>query len=297
MLAKAEAPAASASACVFADRREPRASACRSSTPACIRSRPRARPTGRRVLGWALDRADLDWPFVDHDAPAPLAALWARNDLGAAMMCGLPFAQRQPAADPDRRAAAVARALRRPSRSTSPTSSSPPIRRTARSRTPSAASSATRSPIRCRAASRCATTCCRYRTAQRTRLYRASVGGLINARGVIDALAAGRIDVGPLDSYSHDLLQSQRPGVRGAGAHRRQHGAAADPAVRRDRASRPTRWRDCAPRCSATARDARSSPNRWRACSSPASPFPDPADYDVPRGRRASDTALPSKDL
>jgi hypothetical protein len=26
-----------------------------------------------RVLGWALQRADLEWEIVDHDAPAPLA--------------------------------------------------------------------------------------------------------------------------------------------------------------------------------------------------------------------------------
>ncbi|HEY2187772.1 MAG TPA: phosphate ABC transporter substrate-binding protein, partial [Caldimonas sp.] len=49
-----------------------------------------------RVLGWALASADLDWPIVDHDAPAALAELWARDDLGAAMMCGLPFSRRQP---------------------------------------------------------------------------------------------------------------------------------------------------------------------------------------------------------
>jgi ABC-type phosphate/phosphonate transport system substrate-binding protein len=44
-----------------------------------------------------------------------------------------------------------------------------------------------------------------------TQLYGAAVGGLVNARGVIDALAAGRIDVGPLDSYSHDLLKHYHP--------------------------------------------------------------------------------------
>nr|MDQ2733646.1 phosphate ABC transporter substrate-binding protein [Pseudomonadota bacterium] len=50
----------------------------------------------KTVLGWVIERAGLDWSLVDHDAPAPMAALWSRDDLGAAMMCGLPFAQRQP---------------------------------------------------------------------------------------------------------------------------------------------------------------------------------------------------------
>src|SRR6266516_5954309 len=30
--------------------------------------------------------------YLDHAAPAPLETLWARDDLGAAFMCGFPFA-------------------------------------------------------------------------------------------------------------------------------------------------------------------------------------------------------------
>ena len=37
------------------------------------------------------------------------------------------------------------------------------------------------------------------------------VGNLIHARGVIEAIAAGTIDVGPLDSYCHDLLKHNDP--------------------------------------------------------------------------------------
>src|SRR5689334_11304286 len=48
----------------------------------------------REVLAWVLVQADLDWPFVEHAAPAPIAGLWAREDLGLAQMCGLPFALR-----------------------------------------------------------------------------------------------------------------------------------------------------------------------------------------------------------
>ena len=55
-----------------------------------------AKADWHRVLGWALQHADLDWEIVDFDAPAPLAQLWARRDLGAAMMCGLPFSKRKP---------------------------------------------------------------------------------------------------------------------------------------------------------------------------------------------------------
>jgi ABC-type phosphate/phosphonate transport system substrate-binding protein len=37
----------------------------------------------------------------------------------------------------------------------------------------------------------------------------------MNPRGVIKALAEGRIDVGPLDSYCHDLIRDGDPGFAG----------------------------------------------------------------------------------
>ena len=48
------------------------------------------------LLSTALADARLDWPIIDFDTPAPLNALWARDDLGAVMMCGLPFSRRNP---------------------------------------------------------------------------------------------------------------------------------------------------------------------------------------------------------
>ena len=42
-------------------------------------------------------------------------------------------------------------------------------------------------------------------------LYRKVVGERINARGIIQALADGRIDVGPLDGYVHDLIRHNDP--------------------------------------------------------------------------------------
>ena len=102
------------------------------------------------------------------------------------------------------------------------------------------------------------------------------VGGLVNARGVIDALAAGRIDVGPLDSFSHDLLKRYDP------ARRARRCAPSASTVMRPIpplvATAPI-----APDALARLRDASSarvvqasSPRRWRACSSRASPSPIP---------------------
>ena len=48
--------------------------------PGCT---PPVRPRGRAwkaLLAWVLSRAELDWPVVDHDPPATLAALRARHE-------------------------------------------------------------------------------------------------------------------------------------------------------------------------------------------------------------------------
>jgi ABC-type phosphate/phosphonate transport system substrate-binding protein len=39
-------------------------------------------------------RAQVDWHYLPHPAPAPLGALWSRQDLGAAFICGLPWCSR-----------------------------------------------------------------------------------------------------------------------------------------------------------------------------------------------------------
>jgi ABC-type phosphate/phosphonate transport system substrate-binding protein len=41
--------------------------------------------------------------------------------------------------------------------------------------------------------------------------YSEVVGPLYGARDIVDALLAGRIDVGPLDSYVHDLIRNLQP--------------------------------------------------------------------------------------
>jgi hypothetical protein len=57
---------------------------------------PAVKQAWKALLGWALARAGLEWDVLEYDAPAPLSALWARDDLGCVLMCGLPFTQRAP---------------------------------------------------------------------------------------------------------------------------------------------------------------------------------------------------------
>ena len=49
----------------------------------------------KALLSWVLKRANLEFELLDYPAPAPVSVLWARNDLGLTLMCGLPFAQRE----------------------------------------------------------------------------------------------------------------------------------------------------------------------------------------------------------
>lgn len=167
---------------------------------------PELKAAWKELLAWVLRHGDLPWTLMDYDAPAPLNALWARDDLGIAMMCGLPFGNRVP------RPAIVAAPIPSPTRYLRQ-----PIYCTdivVRTDAPFQSIEDTFGQV---AGYTLADSMSggvafnafleRYRTPQRRQLYRQSVGSLIHARGVIGALASGAIDVGPLDSYYHDLLK------------------------------------------------------------------------------------------
>lgn len=169
---------------------------------------PQAKQAWRALLAEVLERAALDWEIVDHDAPAPLSALWAREDLGCAMMCGLPYSQRQP------RPTLVAAPVPSPSRY-----GGQPVYFTdiaVRADAPYQRLEDTFGGVigftlpdsmSGHVALR------RHLAAYGSNLYRKAVSGLLNARQVIEALDARRIDVGPLDSYYFDLLKKDAPEV------------------------------------------------------------------------------------
>ena len=171
---------------------------------------PAVKADWQALLRWVVARADLDWEVIEHDAPAPLAALWARADLGLAMMCGLPFSLSEP------RPTLVAAPIPSPARY-----GGRPIYFTdivVRADAPYGALEDTFGGIAgytladsLSGGVAFADHLRAYRTPQRPRLYRESIGNLIHPRGVIEALSKGRIDVGPLDSYYHDLLRRHDP--------------------------------------------------------------------------------------
>ena len=171
---------------------------------------PELKRRWNELLAWVLNEAALDWPVIDHDPPAPLAPLWARGDLGAVFMCGLPYSHRAPPAH------IVAAPIPSPARYAGrPVYFTDIVVRadsafqrledtfgmTAGYTVADSLSGAVAFADHLRP----------YRAARGAPLYRAVVGGLIHARGVIAALNDGRIDVGPLDSYYHDLLRAAAP--------------------------------------------------------------------------------------
>lgn len=164
----------------------------------------------RRLLAWVLDRAELRWNVIDHAAPAPMAALWSRDDLGAALMCGLPYSLRTPrpqliaapVPSPERYADRPCYMTDLAVRADSPART---IEDTFGGRIGFTVSDSQSGYFAVRHFLRS------LQQRQGGALYREVTGGLLNARGVVDALVARKIDVGPLDSYSHDLLRHLEP--------------------------------------------------------------------------------------
>jgi ABC-type phosphate/phosphonate transport system substrate-binding protein len=171
---------------------------------------PGVKNVWRRFLHWVLDDAQLPWEIIEHHAPQPLNALWARSDLGLAMMCGLPCALRIP---PVQVIAAPIPSLARyeglaryctdlvvradaPFRCLEDTFGGIAAYTLADSMSGAVAFNAHLQE---------------FRSPARRRLYTRTVGNLGNGRGIIDALARGEVDVGPLDSYYHDLLRQDSP--------------------------------------------------------------------------------------
>jgi ABC-type phosphate/phosphonate transport system substrate-binding protein len=173
---------------------------------------PSVRQDWRELLRWTLVGAGLPWPVIDHDPPAPLAALWARDDLGLAMMCGLPFSQR------GARPTIVAAPIPSPARYGGRPIYFTDIVVAAEARHQRLEDTFGGTVGYTLADSMSGGVAFRnhlapYRKPRSGRLYARAVGNLINARGVIEALAAGTIDVGPLDSYYHDLLRANEPAL------------------------------------------------------------------------------------
>ncbi len=167
---------------------------------------PDAAAAWAELFGWVAARSGVALAVLPHPAPAPMAMLWERPDLGAAFMCGRPWTRAEPRPVP------VAAPMPSPARygglpryctdiAVRADSGHATLEDTFGRRigfTIEESHSGFNAPRH---------HLLRYRTAARPRLYAEAVGPLLTPRGVVDALLEGRIDAGPVDGYSLDLMR------------------------------------------------------------------------------------------
>lgn len=175
---------------------------------------PGAAVAWRRLFEWVGSESGVPLEIIDHAFPAKLEELWARTDLAATFICGLPFAKDSRALVPV--VAPIPAAARYGGKPVYFTDfvvqAGSPFRTLADTfghrlayTVPSSHSgyNAVRHHL------------LRYRTPERPRLYAGTVGPVFTPRRALEALVAGVADVAPLDSYAHDLLRIYEPEMTG----------------------------------------------------------------------------------
>jgi ABC-type phosphate/phosphonate transport system substrate-binding protein len=171
---------------------------------------PKVRDAWRALFDWLGRHGDVPLNYVDHTAPAPLEELWARDDLAATFMCGYPFAMAAPRPlivaapipSPERYRHAPVYCTDFVVRADSPYQQLSDTFGGKIGWTVSHSQSgfnAVRHHL------------LGYRRGGAKRLYAQSIGPLVTPRKVIAAVLDRMIDVGPLDSFVHDLLMRHEP--------------------------------------------------------------------------------------
>ena len=166
---------------------------------------PAAAEAWRTVLQWVVDCAHVDARVIDYPAPLPLPALWGRDDLAAAFMCGYPFSRAQPQPV----------ALAAPVPSPAPYRNAPVYWTSIVARADSAICTL-RDTFSRRMAyttpdSQSGYQALRALVAGETRPFSSMIGPLVTPRRVIEEVLAGSADAGPVDSYALDLLGAHEP--------------------------------------------------------------------------------------
>ena len=171
---------------------------------------PEAEAAWKDLIAHVAEDAGTSFDYVKYPAPQPLEELWRRNDIGCVQMCGYPIALNLadvvPLASPIPAASwAEGEALSRtdlivredaPYRVLSDTFGGTVGWTVAHSQSGFNALRHHLLP---------------YRSEDRPRLYRRSVGNLVTARRILESVADGSIDVGPLDAYWHVLARKYQP--------------------------------------------------------------------------------------
>jgi len=171
---------------------------------------PGAAEAWRELFDWLARESGVDLQVIDHKFPAPLSELWSRPDLGCAFMCGFPYmlSKRHPrpvAAPVPRDAPSSGRPLYATQLVVRADSAFRSLEDTFGGRLgytvedSHSGYNALRHHL------------LPYRQQRGGNLYGESIGPLTTPRRVIEAVLAGDIDVGPLDSYALDLMMRNDP--------------------------------------------------------------------------------------
>ena len=164
---------------------------------------PVVKAAWQELFAWVATTSGVPLTYVDHAAPAPLEALWARDDLGAAFMCGFPFASVTP------QPVALAAPVPSPPRyGAKPCYCTDFVVR--------ADSARASKPFGGRIGWTVTHSQSGYNAVRHHLLGHPApgaqwIGPLVTPRGVIAAVLDDMIDVGPLDSYVHDLIRRHDP--------------------------------------------------------------------------------------
>ena len=164
---------------------------------------PAVKAAWQDLFAWVAKTSGVPLAYLDHTAPAPLEALWERDDLGAVFMCGFPFACAAPRPLP-----LVAPVPSPPRYAGLPQYCTDFIVRA--DRDPGDLTFAGRIGWTI-AHSQSGYNAVRHHLLGRTVSPTQWIGPLLTPRAVIEAVLNDRIDVGPLDSYVHDLLKFHEP--------------------------------------------------------------------------------------
>jgi len=162
------------------------------------------------LLAWAGDQAGVPLEIIGHAAPAPLSELWTRPDMGAVFMCGYPFSRLPEDERPVILAAPVCKAPWSGGRpryashivviAEAASGSPADMGRAVWGWTVRDSQSGYHAPRAFLAG----------RARAKTTVVR-TVGPLLNPTGIVEALRAGRIDVGAIDAYAFELLSLHQP--------------------------------------------------------------------------------------
>lgn len=169
---------------------------------------PRAAAAWEAIFAWLETSTGIPLTPIDHPPPTPLAELWSQPRLGCVVMCGWPFIKAVP------RPQVVATPVPAPTRYRGQARYWSDLVVRADSAFETIADTFGGTLGWTVEDSHSGFNMLRHHLMglSRTRslpLYRRSVGGLINPLGALTAVAEGRVDIAPVDSFCHDILKAE----------------------------------------------------------------------------------------